>query len=139
MPHLVFRGVKEGELKKVSASLVNRLGLVLEVPEDHFTLEVSNSSFINFHSSSHNPTPVIVDVFWFPRREGLAKRVTDVIMGTFKPSRDFVSGSDRLATLPLKETPACDVAARGANAIGDVVVIFHELNPSFYFENGKSF
>lgn len=65
MPQLIFKGIKENDLLKMSTELVSELSRLSETPRDYFTLECVNNPFV-FDGKSFNMYP-LVEVKWFDR------------------------------------------------------------------------
>ena len=109
MPHLRFRSIKKEVLAQISSEIIQPLAQLISTSEDNFTFEWVHSEFY-YHQKQISSYPFI-EIFWFPRSEGVAKAV-----------------SEYLTEVLRKYTGA-----------EDVVVVFLDLNPKMYFENGKSF
>ena len=67
MPQVIFKGVKEGDLKHISTDLVNELSKLSDTPRDYFVLELVENKFI-FDGEIIGLYP-IVEVKWFDRGE----------------------------------------------------------------------
>lgn len=65
MPQLIFKGVQEDDIKKISRDLVADLSRLSDTPKDYFTLECVKNTFI-FNGENFNMYP-LVEVKWFDR------------------------------------------------------------------------
>ena len=109
MPHLRFRSVTKEVVEKLSSEINQPLAEMISTSADNFTFEWIASEFY------FNQKPIVsypfVEVLWFPRSQEVAQKVSQYL------------------TEVLKKQTAAE----------DVVVVFINLDPKMYFENGKSF
>ncbi|MBN2795285.1 MAG: DUF1904 family protein [Clostridia bacterium] len=109
MPHIKFRGMKRDEVQEMSTELLNALVNLINVPRDHFTLELEESTFFHDGELHKNAYP-FVNVEWFDRGVQTMQAAAEII------------------TKAIKAYP-----------YNDVTVYFTNLNKEHYFENGEHF
>lgn len=109
MPHLRFRSIAKDVVQKMSAEIQQPLAQLISTAEDNFTFEWISSEF--FSSQKQIQSYPFVEVLWFPRNSEIAQKVAEYL------------------TDEIKKQTSCE----------DVVIVFMDLNPKMYFENGKAF
>ncbi len=109
MPHIILKGVVEADVKAVSLELTAPLAKMIGCPEDHITIEYLPVVFYTEGVAGQGGYP-FVNIQWFKRPTEIRQRVASLF-------HDFFTG-------------------RG---YAENVVIFTDLIPDYYFENGKHF
>lgn len=109
MPHLRFRALDSKYAAELSASLPQELAPVMQTTEDNFTFESIATDF--YTAGKKSDSYPFVEVLWFAR----GQQVQDQ--------------SARIITERIKKL---------TNSV-DVVVVFHALDKSAYYENGEHF
>ena len=109
MPHLRFRSISKEVVQKISSEINQPLAEMISTAEDNFTFEWISSEFY-FNQKLTESYP-FVEILWFPRSQEVAEKVSQYL------------------TEVLKKQSVAE----------DVVVVFINLDPKMYFENGKSF
>ncbi len=109
MPHLRVRGLPPAQVQELSSGLCEELALIINTSADNFTVELIATQYFG-NGQSNNSYPFI-EVLWFQRPQDVKQRVAEHLTERVK----------RL--LPS----------------ADVVVVFHVLEKTDYFENGKHF
>lgn len=77
MPQLIFKGVKEDDLKAISIALVDELSKLSNTPRDYFVLELVENKFI--YDGGIIELYPIVEVKWFDRGEKIKQRFAETI------------------------------------------------------------
>lgn len=109
MPHIRIRSITAEEAQRLSLTLVPELANLVQAPEDHFTLELVATSY--FAQGQVTPGSPFVEILWFARSQELQNKAAKLV-------------SESLRAVTQAE---------------DVVVVFHELKRSAYYENGEHF
>jgi hypothetical protein len=109
MPHLRFREIPTSLIEKLSETLPAPLAKVMQTSEDNFTFELIPTQF--FSSGKNSPGNPFVEVLWF-------KRTQDI--------------QDRSATIITE-------SLRKVYPTADITLVFIELHPHCYYENGQHF
>jgi hypothetical protein len=109
MPHIRLRGLNSDHVSKLNPALVKELSQIVGSPEDHFTFEHVKTDFYA-QGKLVSGTP-FVEVHWFPRDKNIQDACAKAI-------------TDKIKNLDP------DL---------DVTVVFLELTPTRYYENGKHF
>lgn len=73
MPQLLFRGIEQEQILKISKSLVDELVEIVGCPRDYFTLEHLPTQFI-FDGQIVAKTP-LVQINWFERGQEVRDKV----------------------------------------------------------------
>lgn len=77
MPQLIFKGVKESDVKSLSKTLSKDLSKLMDTPVDWFVFEhVEASFFVNGESTKLYP---MVEVKWFCRGEDIKNKTAVII------------------------------------------------------------
>lgn len=112
MPHIRIRAMTESAVKKLSEVLPKELSLIMNTPEDNFTVEKIASVF--YKSGTVVPDgggDPMIEIHWFDRGQEMkattAKKITEQVRG--------LTNSEYIA------------------------VVFFDLPKSDYFENGSHF
>lgn len=109
MPHIRFRGMKREEVQDMSTELLNELVKLINVPRDHFTLELEETTFFYDGETDKNAYP-FVNVEWFDRGMETMQATANIITNAVK-----------------------------AYQYNDVGVYFRNLRKEHYYENGEHF
>lgn len=109
MPHLRTRALRREHVVELSKGLFDELAELIETPRDNFTLECETTIFIADEQPIESYP--IVEILWFERPSEIKKKVADYL------------------TRRLREITKSN----------DVVVYFHSLEKTHYFENGEHF
>ena len=77
MPHIIVKGCSLEEVQSIKNNMITSLSSILDIPEEHFTLEHLNSVFV---SDERYP---FICVKWFDRgpekKQVVANTITDLI------------------------------------------------------------
>ena len=81
MPQIIFKGINESAVKKISKELPHNLAVITDTQEDWFTVEyMPNRFYFNGEEASGYP---IVNVNWFDRgldmQDKVAKEITKIV------------------------------------------------------------
>lgn len=109
MPHIRFRGMKREEVQELSIELLNELVKLINVPREHFTLELEETTFFHDGERDKNAYP-FVNVEWFDRGTETMQATAEIITNAIK-SYNYP----------------------------DVGVYFRNLSKERYYENGEHF
>ncbi len=110
MPHLRCRGLARETVVAISETLVERLSELTKSPSAHFTVEYIPSEFIPTRFGG-NAYPFI-EVFWFSRPQEVQDAAAQIIS---------------------------DVVKAEIGDIGEVATVFHQLEKTAYYDNGKHY
>lgn len=109
MPHIKFRGMNRDEVQEMSTELLNDLVHLMNIPRDHFTIELESTTFIHDGQLDRNAYP-FVNVEWFDRGDQMMEQTAKVITDAVKHYN-----------------------------YPDVGVYFRNLRKERYYENGSHF
>lgn len=109
MPHIKFRGMKREEVQELSIELLNELVKLIDIPREHFTLELEESTFFHDGQLDKNAYP-FVNVEWFDRGIVTMQATAEIITNAIKTYN-----------------------------YNDVGIYFKNLQKEHYYENGKHF
>ncbi|MCM3708416.1 MULTISPECIES: DUF1904 family protein [Cytobacillus] len=77
MPHLFIRGISVDQTKEISTQLVKDLARLCDCGEDHFTLEVLNSTFVFIQTEV--PAFPFIEVQWFDRGKEVQNQYAGIV------------------------------------------------------------
>lgn len=109
MPHIRIRAMTQEQVATLSQKVVKNLAKLIETGEDNFTFELIDTRY--FQNGQAVKSYPFVEVFWFARSKEIQDRTAAYL-------------TEQIKSLTPKE---------------DVAVVFRELKPSAYYENGKHF
>ncbi|WP_374078224.1 DUF1904 domain-containing protein [Bdellovibrio bacteriovorus] len=109
MPHIRMRALKADHVRQLSADLSKDLAQVMNTSEDNFTFEAVATQF--FTQGQLTDSYPFVEVLWFERPQEVQDNCARILTDKVK-------------------------ALTGAE---DVVVVFHVLAKTAYYENGRHF
>lgn len=65
MPHIIIKGMKIGDVQKISKQMLDELEIIIQCPREYFTLEVAESTFIVDGERTHKDP--FIQINWFDR------------------------------------------------------------------------
>ena len=109
MPHIIVRGIKEAEVKEISESLIEPFSKAVGCAIDHITLEYLETIFYTKGIKGEGGYP-FVSIQWFKRTPEACEKVAR-LFNEFFVEKGYLENA----------------------------VIFTDLEPKYYFENGEHF
>lgn len=109
MPHIIIKGASEAHVSEISETLIKSISEMIKCPVDHFTVEYLPTVFYSNGVKDQGAYP-FVNIQWFKRDQAACEQVAKLFDTFFKQ----------------KKYP-------------ENAVIFTDLVPEYYFENGEHF
>lgn len=109
MPHIIIKGAQEEHVKEISETLIPPMAEIIKCPEDHITIEYLPTVFYQNGVAGQGAYP-FVSIQWFKRDETTCKQVAELFNAFFIQKK-----------------------------YAENAVIFTDLIPTYYFENGQHF
>ncbi|MGR0279392.1 DUF1904 family protein [Marinomonas dokdonensis] len=110
MPHLRVRGLPFEDIESVGDLLIERLAVITDTPNSHFTLEYQASTYLVMGGAS--PAYPFFEMLWFDRGPEIKLKVVQAVEDLVRPLTDVGK---------------------------DITVVFRDIKGQDYYENGEHF
>lgn len=77
MPHIIIKGMDMADIKKISKEMIEELSIIVDCPQQYFTIEVADSHFIvNGELVKKDP---FIQINWFDRGQEVQDKTATTI------------------------------------------------------------